>query len=1090
MKTFIKKNYQCLEKSVPKFLAILAILLLSFSMPGFAQTNITGKVIDVSSNEPMAGVTIQVKGTLTGTISGSDGSYRLNVSNDATLVFSFVGYQTQEIAVSGRAVIDIIMNEEVTALDEVIVTGYSAEKKKDIIGSVSVVNTDEMLTTPSGNLSTQLQGRVAGITISTSGDPGSASKVRVRGFGSFSGSDPLYIIDGVPGSIDRLNSNDIESVQVLKDAASASVYGARAASGVVIITTKQGKAGTTKVNIDSYYGINYVSESNFPDLLNSKEYGNLIWAQMKGAGREVGDPTWGHVQYGNGENPVIPEYILVNINGTPIGGAALETMKISDPDDFAYYTNPDNYSFTNFQIVKSGNTDWFDEIYNPAPIQNHNLSVSGGSEKGKFILGLNYFNEKATSSKYTFFERYSLRANSQFNILESIRLGENLQVSYNNRRNAGGGGGAWDFPSLIPVYDIAGNPASSAAPGLVATGGSNPVTEAWRNRFDGSNTWGVFGNIYLEIDLLKDIVLRSSYGIDYYNTFSRDLSQRTYEHYQNTTTNSLSWQTQFGNMWTWTNTLNYAKTLGSSSFKLLLGTEAVNDISQNFSASRLNYNVQDKYDFQVLNSGTGTRDNSGTRSRQALFSLLGRIDYSYADRYIVNATIRRDGSSKFGSNNRYGYFPSVALGWRLSSEGFMSSLTWLTDLKLRASWGIIGNQTGLPAENQYSAYTQTEAQSYPIAGTNNSYAKSFTLSQLGNPDARWEKTITTNIGIDATMLSGKINVGFDYFIKEIQDLLVQNQAPTTGPGATQPQVNVGNMKNKGVDLTVINRGNITGELEYEVSLNFSAYRNEITRVMDNPAAVLYGGNTRMGDVTITKTGQPISTFYGYQIEGFFNTQEELDEYLNNGYQNTWLTPKVGRWRIADISGPNGTPDKVINDFDRTNIGNPHPDFQVGMNIALTYRNLDFSAFLFWNQGGEIFNSTRYGIDFNTFQYQRSARMLYDSWSSDNTGAALPKLDINDVESNKYATSYFVEDATYVRFKTLQLGYTIPQSLMSKVKVERLRLYLQAQNILTFTKFSGLDPDIGISGSSDLSMGVGGGNTPTPKQIIFGLNLAF
>ncbi len=1061
------------------------------------QQRVTGTVTDGATGEPLAGVTIQVKGTQTGGVSSANGTYGVLIpTGSTTLIFSFVGYQTQEIDISGRTIIDVIMAEEVLALEEVVVTGYSTERKKDILGSVSVVSTDEMLSTPSGNVGTQLQGRVAGVTISTSGEPGGASKVRVRGFGSFSGSDPLYIIDGVPGSIDRLNSNDIQSVQVLKDAASASVYGARASSGVVIVTTKQGKAGATKVNLDSYYGINYVSENDFPDLLNTKEYGEMWWKAMEGAGRKVGDANWDHPQYGNGAEPVIPEYILVTDKGTAIGGAALERLRISNPTLFNFYTDPANYDLATHQIVKSGDTDWFDEVFDPASIQNTNMTISGGSEQGTFIVGLNYFDEKSTSSRYAAFTRYSVRANSTFTIKDIIRVGENLQVSLQDRKGGNNGAGnAYTLHSIIPQYDIAGGPTGTMAPGCEGAGGSSTIAADWRSRFNGSKTWGIFGNVFVEINPIKDLTFRSSYGIDYFNATGKTFSQRTYESYQNTTVNSMTWAWNWGNSWTWTNTATYSKTLGKNTFKAVIGTEAINEYRQNMSASRQNFAFQDDEYFQILNTGTTNQTNEGAFSKNTLFSQFGRLDYTYSDKYMFNATLRRDGSSKFGKNNRWGYFPAFAAGWRVSSENFMKNLSWLTDLKLRASYGIIGNQTGLNAENQYTTFSSTDAESYPLAGLNNAYTMSYTANRLGNPDARWEKAITTNIGLDLSLLSGKIMFTGDYFIKEIEDLLVTNQAPTTGPavanpgpggmsGVYQPSVNVGNMINKGLDFTVSNRGKIVGDLEYAVNINFSTYKNEVTKVLDNPKATLTGGSTRMGNVTLTKSGQPISMFYGYKIEGFFSTQEEVDAYAADGYTNTWLPAAVGRWKIVDANG-----DKIINDNDRTYIGSPHPDFQMGFDLSLNYKNIDFNAFLFWNQGGDIANTERYNVDFNTFNLQRSHRMLYDSWTPDNTDAALPKLDINDTYSNKYVTSYYVEDASYLRLKNLQLGYTIPQSLVNKVGIQNLRIYAQAQNLLTFTRFSGMDPGVSISGN-DLSMGVGGGSSPVPKQLIFGLNLAF
>lgn len=1062
---------------------------------------ISGKVTDPDGG-PLPGVTVVVKGTTTGTITDGDGVYKLgNLPANAVLQFSFVGLRMQEILVGDKTTLNVVMLEETTDLSEVVVTGYTVEKKKDIIGSVSIVNTEDMLSTPSGNVSSQLQGRVAGLTVNADGAPGASNKVRVRGFGSFNGSEPLYIIDGVPGSIDRLNPNDIESVQVLKDAASASVYGARAANGVIIITSKQGKVGKVKITVDSYYGINYFSNSNFPDLLNAQEWGELYWKAMAGAGRSVGAANWKHDQYGTGATPVIPEYIFVNNNGTKLGGTALEAMKTSNAAQFASLTDPANYNFKSHQIVKSADTDWFDETFNAAPVQNHQVTASGGSDAGTFVLSLNYYDENSTADEWSYYKRYTLRSNSVFNVSKKIKFGENLQLSYNKDHNGALASAAWTFHPMIPVYDIMGRPASSAAPGLVAVGdtGRNPVTEPWRNRFDYNETYGIFGNVFLEVNPLKNLTARTSFGLDNYSRQSVDFTQKTYEHAENTTANSLVETWNRMNTWTWTNTMNYSVTMGQNTFKLLLGAEAIQYKLNVMTGTRAGYEIEDDTNLLVLNAGTGAQSNTGYFVRNTLFSLFSRFDYSLKDRYIFNATIRRDGSSKFSKDNKYGYFPSAALGWRITGEEFMKNIRWISDMKLRASWGIIGNQTGLSENNQYGTYQIVDTEGYAVSGSNASYSTSLSPYSVANSNAKWEKTVTTNVGVDATLFDGGVTVNLDYFIRKTNDLLVQNQAAYTGWGSTvvQPYVNVGSLENKGIEINIAKRGTIAGDLKYDVSANFTKYKNMATKVLDNPNATLQGGSTRLGYVNLTKAGYPISYYYGYKIDGFFNSADEVAAY--NATNKTWFVPKVGGWRIKDVSGPNGTPDNVVNDFDKTYLGSPHPDFQMGLNLSLNYKAFDFSAFVFWNQGGQLFNFSRYNVDFMTFQYNRSARMLYNSWTPENHNAKLPILDVNDTYSNKYVTDYFVEDATYVRLKTLQLGYTIPASITSRWKIEKLRIYAQAQNLFTITNFSGLDPagsftngtnTSGVTATDDLSMGVVNNVTPTPKQILFGINLSF
>lgn len=1072
----------------------------------YSRVDVHGKVTD-NSGLPLPGVSVKLKGTQEGTVTGVDGTYRLNTStSNGTLVFSYLGFISQEKPFSSVSTLNVVLVESAQALNDVVVTGYNTEKKKDIVGSVTIVKTEDLIATPAGSVTQQLQGRSPGVTVSGDGTPGGGAKVRIRGFGSFGGSDPLYVVDGVPstGSIDNLNPNDIESLQVLKDAAAASIYGARAANGVVIITTKQGKPGRAKISVDSYYGMNYFSKDNFPAMLNAQEYGEMYWQSMRGAGYSPGQIAWTHPQYGSGATPVIPEYILVKDNGSLRGGTYLETLKATNPSAFNALVDPANYDFANHQIVKSANTDWFAELFNPAPQQNLNVNASGGSDVGTYALTLGVFDQKNTATEYSYFRRYSLRANSNFKVKKNFRLGENVQFTYTGNRGNVNTAQAWTMTAMIPVYDIMGNPASSAAPGLVEVGdtGRNPITEAYRNRVDNNTNYGLFGNAYGEFDIVKGLTARSSFGLDYRNGSTFDFTPVTFEHAENTTISGqgLSVNGNINNTWTWSNTLNYAKTFAEKhSLKLLLGSEAIKTFTSSLNGTRVSANnttpaypleFQETPDFLTLTSGVGTQSNSGTFTRNTLSSLFSRIDYSYDGKYLFNATVRRDESSKFGKNNRTGYFPAAAIGWRVSAENFMKGITWISDLKLRGSYGVIGNQNGLSNTNQYTVYTQSLGEGYPVSGTNAAFTNSYTTSSLGNPNARWERNITTNVGLDGSFLDNTIDFSFEWYKKETDGLLVGNQAPLTGFSGTQPSINAGNMVNRGVDIGLTKRGNIASNMKYEVALSFTKYKNNVTKVLDNPLATIAAGGTRFSTVpSLTAVGHPISQFYGYQIDGFFNSQAEVDAYNAvydpNKLTTPWIVPAIGRWKITDVNG-----DKVINDLDRTFIGSPHPDFQTSANLNLGYKNLDFTAFIFWNQGGKIFNYSRYNTDFNTFKYNRSARMLYESWTPAlGNNALLPKLDLLDTYSNKYPTTYYVEDASYVRLKTIQLGYTLSKGILSKLKVDKVRMYVQAQNLFTKTKFSGLDPDSGLSGG-DTAMGIVNNVTPTPKQFLFGLNFGF
>ncbi|SEL66021.1 SusC/RagA family TonB-linked outer membrane protein [Parapedobacter koreensis] len=1058
---------------------------------GPMQQTINGTITD-ENGLPLEGVSILHAESGVTTKTATNGSFVLSLAErSGLLTVSFIGYVSQQVAIPASGNLIIRMEPEVTALTEVVVTGYSKEQKKDIIGSVSIVDTENLLSIPSGNVKTQLQGNAAGVTVSSSGSPGSGGKVRIRGFGSFGGSDPLYIIDGVPASqsgVDNLNANDIESMQVLKDAASAAIYGARAANGVIIITTKNGKPGKTKLSFNSYYGVNFISKSDFPDVLNAQENGELYWKSMIGAGRQVGDPDWGHPQYGNGPEPVIPEYIMVVNNGARIGGAELEALKHGNASQqalFAALVNPDSYDFATHQIVRSANTNWAEEVFKPAAIQTYQVGLSGGGEAGNYAIGLNYFNEGNTASEYNKFDRYTLRANTQFNLGKRVRVGENVQLAYRtNDASSIWASTVMTMHPLVPVWDEFGNPAGNAAP---STGGepefsTNPVTQPWRNRFDKSNRIGILGNVFAEAEILDGLSLYTSFGVDYANSRTLDLTQVTYEHAQNTNPpNSLMESRNTDNTWTWTNTANYNKSWGDHTFKALVGSEAINTFGNSLSATRLNLEIDDDEDFLVISAGTGAQTNSGSFSRSSLFSLFGRLDYTFKDRYFINGTLRRDQSSKFGRNYRTGYFPSAAVGWRISSESFMADATWLDDLKLRASWGVIGNQNGLDNNNQYDVYVTSDPNSYGISGDNGSRIVGLVPSRIGNPDTRWEKSATLNLGFDATLLRSTLDINFDWYVRRTTDLLAVNQAPFTGPSITQPSVNVGELTNKGIDLGITKRSR-PGNFQYTASLIFSMYRNDVIRVLDNPLAVLAGGSTRIGNAVLTQAGYPISSFYGYQIDGFFNTQEEAEAYAAE--YSTWLTPEVGRWRIKDING-----DKRVDGNDRTILGSPHPDFQTSLNLSLAYKNFDFNCFFFWNQGGTVFNYTRYVIDFHTFTTNRSTRMLYESWTPElGDRAKLPKLDLNDSYSSSNITDYFLEDASYLRMKTVQLGYTLPKAWSSRIGMENFRIYVQGQNLLTISKSTLMDPGYAQASGGDTSMGVVNNYVPTPKQFIFGLSV--
>jgi TonB-linked SusC/RagA family outer membrane protein len=1046
--------------------------------------NVTGKVVD-EKGEGLPGVSILIKQTQQGTTTDVSGDFKINVPNDqSVLVFSFMGYASQEVAVGTRSALEVRMAVDAKSLTELVVTGYSTQSKRDITGAVATIDAQELSKVTAPNLAQQLQGRAAGVTVISNNTPGGEATVRIRGFGSINNNDPLYVIDGVPtkGGLNSINPNNIESMQILKDASSASIYGSRASNGVIIITTKKGRIGQPRFTLNMRYGVQ-TSKSKLDLIINPQQHGDLLWTQLRNAGQLTnGNPS--HIQYGNGPSAIVPDYILAgNRYGLSEGDPAVDPAKY-------------NYSKDGFyQITKANKqgTDWYKEILAPAPVQEYNIGASGGTETGRYALSMNYFNQDGTV-KNTSFNRLSLRANSEFTIRKKLRIGENLEVSYiknmgyfqNNGPNSSSNNGdsnpigyAYRIPTIIPVHDIRGNWAGTIASGFGPS--QNPVTQLYRAKDNNTKTLRTFGNVYAEWDVIDHLTARTSFGFDYNNANRTEYNYIETEKQEGSTTNSLVNGNVNESSWTWSNTVNYSRTFGERhNLNVLAGTEAINTKGRSFQASRSNFFAQIP-DYMVLNSGTSNLQNAGDAYEWALFSVFGKLNYSYDQRYLFEATVRRDGSSRFGQNNRYGVFPAFSAGWRLSQEKFLTNASWLNDLKFRAGWGQTGNQE-IGNYNGFNTYrTSLGLSSYDINGTNNSVVSGFDTQAIGNPDAKWETTTQTNIGIDATILKGKFGFNVDLFNRKTSDMLYQLGLPAIRGEAVAPFVNVGQMTNKGVDIGVnFNDKSESGDFTYGVDLNFSTYKNEVTKLSSLATSVLLGPTVRSYVYTRSVTGMPLYSFYGLQIDGIY--QNEAD--LQNGPTYPGYAA-VGKYKYKDIDG-NG----VINDNDRTFIGNPHPDFTYGVNVHLGYKSFDLSAFLQGVQGNDMINISRRWLDFNQQAGNRSLKMLNESWTPEKPDSPLPILDASDNLSQQ-PSSYFVEDGSYARLKNLQIGYNVPALALKKMGLETARIYVQAQNLFTITKYTGLDPEVSVTGSGVSSqMGVDQGVYPASKIYQVGLNIGF
>lgn len=1078
---------------------ILALIcFISLSSQIYAQEKtIVGTITSGKDNSPIALATVSVKGTKIAVATSANGSFSISVpEGKKVLVISSVGYAVEEIDISGKTNISLALKESSTSLNEVVVTGYTAQRRKDITGSVSIVNAKELVANPGSNVESLLQGRASGVTVGTSGVPGAGASIRIRGFTTFNQNEPLYVVDGARvGSITDLNPNDIESLQVLKDGSSAAAYGAAAANGVVIITTKKGK-GKAKINYDSYYGVQSLTKKY--DLLNTEEYGKYLLQLQKGIPGQTAT-TFNLGQYNGGQvttaNPIIPEYILAGTNsgvqaGDPSADASLYKLDLNDVNGAGTYL-----------IVKANKagTDWMDEITRAAPMQSHNVSVSGGSETGNYLFGLNYFDQDGIINN-TGYKRYSVRANTNFIVKNNIRLGENVQLSFIDNRgftNQDEGNAismAYRMQPIVPVYDIQGNFAGTRGSNL--GNASNPVANLERGKNNKDRKVSVIGSVYAEVDFLKNFTLKSVLGLDYGNRNNYYFNVPAYENAEGRGgTGDYGTGQSYDYILTWYNTLSYHKVFADKhDVRALIGTEMVEGGGSGVSGTSNNYFSFDRNFWQITSGLNTTPSGSSYEYRFRKSSpVIAKLDYTYEDKYLISASFRRDGSSNaFGPNFKYGNFSSVSAGWRISEESFLKNkLSWLNDLKLRIGYGILGNDNTkdfgfitLYTSDQYS-------NGYPIDGSNTSFSPGLRLRYIGNPDAKWEKSTTTNIGLDAVLFNNKLNVVIDVYSRKTTDLLYERQLDPTSFGNLDRQVtNIGEMTNKGVDIGINYRPNLGRDFKFDAGITFSLYKNKVGEIAD---PFFEGNRSRIDPFNRSVTGRPISSFFGYIIDGFFQNQGEVDA-------SSQANKGIGKWRYKDLSGPGGKPDGKITPDDRTFMGNPHPNFTTGINLNASYKNFDISTFLYWKNGGEIVNYVRYWTDFNTFQGNRDRRVLYDSWTPQNTNAKLPVLDGADGASGQVPVSYYVEPGGYLRLKNLSIGYSIPADVLRRAGIDRLRIYLQAQNLFTITKYTGLDPEITTQqvGRGDYraarsdanSLGVDYGNFPTPRIITAGVNLTF
>ncbi len=1039
------------------------------------QRTISGTVTDAETGTPLPGVVIRVSGTDVQTATDRLGVFSVTAPANAQLILAYIGYRSVAVPVAGRTDFNIGMQQSVAVLGEVVVTGYSEQRRADITGAVSSVDLESVSKQSSASLLQRLDGRVPGVTVEASGSPGSRSTVRIRGISSFQNNDPLYIIDGTPvedSFINWLNPNDIESVQVLKDASAASIYGARATNGVVIIETR--KRGTTTepaFTLDVRAGV-ATPTRGYDDflILDALEYHEIVRRSYVNAGLPVPENV-----YGNPDNPTIPAYIWPN-------DGVNQTTSVDEG----------SYAFPNTLIMPgSRGTNWWDAVFGSALVTDANLRISGSGSAHGYNVSLSYLNQEGTAA-FNRFQRGTARVNTEFEI-GRLTIGEN--VAFALEEFYGGAGDPGGFAEggilgknilmqpVVPVYDVGGNFAAGKAVGLGNQ--SNPLKEAWANKDDVGKNIKIFGNVFASLQLTDQLRANTRFGFNLneqsftgFDPIDPELSEPSFS-------NGINESYSTFRDWTWSNTLQYANTFaGRHNVSALVGHEATENRSR-FNASAINNLITTALDARYIQDAIGdpeTKNVSSSGSTGALLSFFGKVDYNFAQRYHASFTLRRDGSSRLGPNNRWGTFPAFSLGWRLSEEPFMEQNQFFTNIMLRFGYGVTGNQL-IPTGRIVSQFGGGRGDTfYDIRGTDNQIAAGFRQTSLGNPNLKWEENKSTNVGLDLEFFGGTTSLVVDVYQRETDNLLFDPPSPGTAGVAAPAIVNIGKMKNRGVDFAIGYTGTI-GDAGYNVSFNGSHYKNEIVRI-DGVQDFFFGPvATRFGNQVINQIGSPIGAFYGLVADGFFENQAAVDAHA------TQDGAAPGRLRFRDLNG-----DGQVNADDRTIIGDPHPDFTAGLDLSVEWGAWDFSATLFGSFGNDIFEVQKEFYVFRNFSTNVRRDLLTDSWTPDNLDAKYPQLDINDTFSGQQLSSYYVEDGTYVRLRNLQLGYTLPDTWLRGTNT---RVYLQAENLFTITGYPGLDPALpaaSIGGAAgdirDQYRGVDRGAYPSNKLISFGIRTRF
>lgn len=954
---------------------------------------IKGKVVDFQTRESLPGVNVLIEGTTIGTVTNLDGVYSLELPEKAeALLFSYVGYETKRELISNREIIDVQLVSSSGVLNEVVVIGYGTQRKKDLTGSVSVVSTDDLGSVPVASISDALQGKAAGVQVISSGVPGSDATFRIRGVGTINDNNPLLVIDGVPVSngLNQLNMSDVESIQVLKDASATAIYGSRGANGVLIVTTKRGKSDASKLDFNYYFGLQ--QPSKMVEMMNASQFAAMHNEMMENAG---------------------------------------------------LITNP---AYADPASLGQG-TDWLGELFSPAPMQNYSLSYSGNSEKTNFYVSGNYFKQDGIVSG-TGYERISVQFNTDTKIFDGLRFGNSLTLNHDNKKS-----GNYNIRNTMlalptqPIFREDGTYSGPIAQPVWDGDITNPIglSKIVNNSTKGYN---VLGSVFGELDLMKDLKFKSTFGLQ--ANFWNDRTWAPSYHWNSSVNENdyLSEQYNKNITWVWDNYFTYDKNFGDHHLVAMAGTSAQENNRNYLYGSVQGFPSQLT---QQMNNGNLMPVVGGNMYSWSLLSYMGRANYSYLGKYMVTATLRRDGSSRFGEGNKWGTFPSASAAWRISEESFMKDFDFLSDMKIRAGYGITGNQE----IGNYSFASALQTISYNFNGQ---IVNAVVPTIMPNPNVQWEQQEQMNFGVDATFFNHKVEVAVDGYIKNTNQMLVPMNVPvSTGySDVFVPSINAGKMENRGVEVSV-RSNNLTGDFSWTTNMTFAYNKNKVIDL--NDTVPLTSGSIGLNyNLALIQAGFPINMFYGFVTDGIFQNQDEVDRHAvqvpgNDPFNRT----SPGDIRFKDMNN-----DGVIDDKDRVLLGNPNPKFIFSLGNTFAYKRFDLTIFFQGMTGNQILNANRIWAEAMSVA-QNQTTLTLDRWTGEGTSQLVPRAVFNDPNKNARPSDRFVEDGDYLRLKNLIIGYTLPQSVLARLNMSSLRIYVSAVNLLTWTKYTGFDPEVGTSG---------------------------